>query len=62
MIFHSYDYELSQDDTQYIYDTYKQDRFLRPGDGSYYTGYHTHPMSRARYKTQKFDDKKIVTM
>mgnify|MGYP001174444774 FL=1 len=62
MIFCSYDYELSQDDTQYIYDTYKQDRFLRPGNGSYYTGYHTHPMSRARYKTEKFDDKKIVTM
>tara|TARA_B100001113_G_scaffold319202_1_gene287722 strand:+ start:811 stop:1347 length:537 start_codon:yes stop_codon:yes gene_type:complete len=62
MIFQSYDYELDHDDTQYILDTYKQDRFLRIGDGSYYTGYHAHSLSESRFNMKKFDDKKLVTM
>ena len=62
MIFQSYDYELSYDDTQHILNTYKQDRFLRTGDGSYFTGYHAHSMSSSRCDMGKFDDKRLVTM
>ena len=56
MIFHSIDFELSDDDKQYIRDTYITDRFARKKwkkslgheVPEYYTGYHHSPTSQNR--------------
>ena len=51
MIFHSIDFELSDDDKQYIRDTYLTDRFTRKtlkNKPLYYTGYHHAPTSHNR--------------
>ena len=51
MIFHTIDFELSDDDKQYIRDTYLTDRFARKNkkeEPLYYTGYHHSPTSQNR--------------
>lgn len=48
MIYRAEPFELSAEDTKYIRDTYKTDKFLRPGTRKYYSGYHSHPNSTVR--------------
>ena len=70
MIFHSIDFELSDDDKQYIRDTYITDRFARKRYNKskkeevpeYYTGYHHSPNSQNRTgkNIQKFIDTRLL--
>ena len=65
MIFHSIDFELSDDDKQYIRDTYLTDRFTRKtlkDKPLYYTGYHHSPTSQNRTgrSVQKFLDTRLL--
>ena len=51
MIFHTIDFELSDDDKKYIRETYLTDRFTRRNKSEqplYYTGYHHSPTSQNR--------------
>ena len=65
MIFHSFDFELSADDKEYIRSTYITDKFARK-DGEerprYYTGYHHAPTSQNRTgkPVQKFLDTRLL--
>ena len=65
MIFHSFDFELSVDDKEYIRSTYLTDRFARKDAKErpqYYTGYHHLPGSQNRTgkKLQKFTDTRLL--
>ena len=70
MIFHSIDFELSDDDKNYIRDTYKTDRFTRKRYkkslghevSEYYTGYHHAPTSinRTGKPVEKFLDARLL--
>ena len=64
MIFHSIDFELSDDDKQYIRDTYLTDRFARKykEETQYYTGYHHSPTSKNRTgkQVQRFLDTRLL--
>ena len=65
MIFHSIDFELSDDDKQYIRDTYITDRFARKDRAEvpqYYTGYHHSPNSQNRTgkPLEKFLDTRLI--
>ena len=66
MIFHSIDFELSDDDKQYIRDTYLTDRFARNDPNTkepcYYTGYHHAPdsVNRSGRPIQKFMDTRLL--
>tara|TARA_B000000557_G_scaffold159485_1_gene129267 strand:+ start:86 stop:661 length:576 start_codon:yes stop_codon:yes gene_type:complete len=70
MIFHSIDFELSDDDKQYIRDTYLTERFARKRYKKsqateikeYYTGYHHAPASQNRTgkPIQKFLDTRLL--
>ena len=65
MIFHSIDFQLSDDDKQYIRETYLTDRFTRKTEKDkplYYTGYHHSPTSQNRTgrPVQKFLDKRLL--
>ena len=64
MIFQSYDFKLSDEDYRYLIDTYKTDRFLRPGENPYYSGYHAHPNSQIRYDWNpgKQIDRRLINM
>ena len=65
MIFHTIDFDLSDDDKQYIRDTYLTDRFARKNqkeESQYYTGYHHSPTSQNRTgkSIQKFLDTRLL--
>ena len=65
MIFHTIDFQLSDDDKQYIRDTYLTDRFTRKTKRDkplYYTGYHHSPTSQNRTgrSVQKFLDTRLL--
>lgn len=65
MIFHTIDFELSDDDKKYIRETYLTDRFTRRNKSEqplYYTGYHHSPTSQNRTgkSVQKFLDTRLL--
>jgi len=65
MNYRSLNFQLSEEDIKYLYDTYKTEEFRRSSTSrrNYYTGYHRHPNSNSRdssYST--FHDEKLYKL